>query len=84
MDYGLTRAGFVASARTERTVHWVYAPAFVVLLVTGSALYLPSLAELIGRRPLLKTIHVYTRSRGSRVGRSRRCRRPPELAGDHP
>jgi formate dehydrogenase subunit gamma len=47
-------------SRTERTVHWVYAAAFVVLLVTGLCLYLPSLAELIGRRPLLKTIHVYT------------------------
>ena len=47
-------------SRTERMVHWVYAAAFVVLLVTGLCLYLPSLAELIGRRPLLKTIHVYT------------------------
>ena len=47
-------------SRTERTVHWVHAAAFVVLLVSGLCLYLPSLAELIGRRPLLKTIHVYT------------------------
>ena len=46
--------------RTERAVHWVHAAAFVVLLGTGLALYLPSLAELVGRRPLLKTIHVYT------------------------
>jgi formate dehydrogenase subunit gamma len=46
--------------RTERSVHWVHAVAFVVLLVSGLCLYLPSLAELIGRRPLLKTIHVYT------------------------
>jgi formate dehydrogenase subunit gamma len=46
--------------RTERSVHWVHAAAFVVLLVSGLCLYLPSLAELVGRRPLLKTIHVYT------------------------
>src|SRR5258705_3452880 len=46
--------------RTERAVHWVHATAFVILLATGLALYLPSLAELVGRRPLLKTIHVYT------------------------
>jgi formate dehydrogenase subunit gamma len=46
--------------RTERAVHWVHATAFVVLLGTGLGLYLPSLAELVGRRPLLKTIHVYT------------------------
>jgi formate dehydrogenase subunit gamma len=38
----------------------VHAAAFVVLLATGLALYLPSLAELLGRRPMLKTIHVYT------------------------
>ena len=46
--------------RTERALHWVHATAFLVLLVTGFALYLPSLAELVGRRPLLKNIHVYT------------------------
>jgi formate dehydrogenase subunit gamma len=46
--------------RTERAVHWVHAAAFLVLLATGLCLYLPSLAEAVGRRPLLKTIHVYT------------------------
>ena len=45
---------------TERAVHWIYAAAFVVLLGSGLCLYLPSLAEAVGRRPLLKTIHVYT------------------------
>ena len=47
-------------SRTERAVHWVHATAFLVLLATGLALYLPSLSELVGRRPLLKSIHVYT------------------------
>jgi formate dehydrogenase subunit gamma len=47
-------------SRTERAVHWAHATAFVILLATGLALYLPSLAEAVGRRPLLKTIHVYT------------------------
>src|ERR1700761_9627391 len=46
--------------RTERAVHWVHAVAFVVLLATGLALYLPSLAEAVGRRPLLKEIHIWT------------------------
>jgi formate dehydrogenase subunit gamma len=46
--------------RTERAVHWVHAAAFLVLLGSGLCLYLPSLAELVGRRPLLKDIHVYT------------------------
>src|SRR3954469_22139982 len=46
--------------RTERAVHWVHAAAFLVLLGSGLCLYLPSLAEAIGRRPLLKDIHLYT------------------------
>jgi formate dehydrogenase subunit gamma len=46
--------------RTERAVHWVHATAFLILLGSGLCLYLPSLAELVGRRPLLKNIHVYT------------------------
>jgi formate dehydrogenase subunit gamma len=46
--------------RTERALHWTHAIAFIVLLVSGLCLYLPSLAEVVGRRPLLKEIHVYT------------------------
>jgi formate dehydrogenase subunit gamma len=41
-------------------VHWVHATAFLILLATGLCLYLPSLAEAVGRRPLLKDIHIYT------------------------
>jgi len=41
-------------------LHWVHAGAFLILLASGLCLYLPSLAELVGRRPLLKSIHVYT------------------------
>jgi formate dehydrogenase subunit gamma len=47
-------------SRTERTLHWVHAAAFCVLLASGLCMYLPSLAEIVGRRPLLKTIHLYT------------------------
>lgn len=47
-------------SRTERTVHWVNAAAFLVLLATGLALYIPSLEVLLGRRPLLKDIHFWT------------------------
>ena len=46
--------------RTERAVHWVHATAFLILFASGLALYLPSLAEAVGRRPVLKTIHLYT------------------------
>jgi formate dehydrogenase subunit gamma len=47
-------------SRTERAIHWVHASAFLVLFVSGLCLYLPSLSELIGRRPLLRDVHVYT------------------------
>jgi len=47
-------------SRTERAVHWVHASAFLVLLGSGLALYLPSLATEIGRRPLVKDVHLFT------------------------
>ena len=47
-------------SRTERTVHWVNALFFSILLVTGLILYLPSLAAEVGRRPLIKDIHFWT------------------------
>jgi formate dehydrogenase subunit gamma len=47
-------------SRTERVVHWVHASAFLILLGSGLCLYLPSFAQLVGRRPLLKEIHIYT------------------------
>jgi formate dehydrogenase subunit gamma len=45
---------------TERAAHWIHATAFLILLGSGLCLYLPSLAQLVGRRPLLKDIHIYT------------------------
>jgi len=47
-------------SRTERAVHWVHATAFCILLGSGLCLYLPSLTEAVNRRPLLKSIHLYT------------------------
>ena len=38
----------------------MHASAFLVLFGSGLCLYLPSLAEAVGRRPLLKDVHVYT------------------------
>lgn len=38
----------------------MHATAFVVLLGSGLCLYLPSLVEVVGRRPLVKAVHVYT------------------------
>ena len=47
-------------SRTERTLHWANAIVFLVLLGSGLALYLPSLAVLVGRRPLVKDVHLYS------------------------
>ena len=46
--------------RTERAAHWVHASAFFALLATGLVLYVPRLSILVGRRPLVKNLHVYT------------------------
>ena len=46
-------------SRTERTLHWVNAVGFLFLLATGLVLYLPRLAVLVGRRPLVKDMHFW-------------------------
>jgi formate dehydrogenase subunit gamma len=55
-----SRRRLVRWTRTERAVHWAHATAFCILLGSGLCLYLPSLSELVSRRPLLKHIHLYT------------------------
>ena len=47
-------------SRTERALHWLHASAFFVLLGSGFVLYLPSLAQAVGRRPLVKAVHIDT------------------------
>lgn len=46
-------------SRTERTLHWVNAAGFLLLLATGLILYLPSLSMDVGRRPLIKDLHFW-------------------------
>jgi formate dehydrogenase subunit gamma len=46
-------------SRTERTLHWVNAAGFLLLLATGLILYLPRLSVLVGRRPLIKDVHLW-------------------------
>jgi formate dehydrogenase subunit gamma len=45
--------------RGERLLHWSNAILFLTLLVTGAALYVPQLSEIVKRRHLVKEIHVY-------------------------
>ena len=47
-------------SRTERLLHGANALGFLVLLGSGLVLYLPSLAVLIGRRPLIKDVHFWS------------------------
>jgi formate dehydrogenase subunit gamma len=46
-------------SRTERTLHWVNAAGFLLLLATRLVLYLPRLSILVGRRPLIKDMHFW-------------------------
>jgi formate dehydrogenase subunit gamma len=45
--------------RVERALHWVNATLFIVLVLTGAALYLEPIGALVGRRALVENIHVY-------------------------
>jgi formate dehydrogenase subunit gamma len=47
-------------SRTERALHWANALGFFLLLATGLILYLPSLAILVGRRPLIQDLHFWS------------------------
>jgi formate dehydrogenase subunit gamma len=49
----------VRFTRAERWLHWSNAALFLVLLATGMTLYVPALSRLVGRRVLVKDIHVY-------------------------
>jgi formate dehydrogenase subunit gamma len=55
-DGGLVRR----FSRVERALHWVLALGFFALLGSGLVLYLPQLSVLVARRPLVKTLHLYT------------------------
>jgi len=43
----------------ERALHWINAGLFAILMTTAAALYVPDISAMVGRRELVKTIHVY-------------------------
>lgn len=45
--------------RTERWLHWANATLVLVLVATGSIMYIDVLASLFGRRILIETIHLW-------------------------
>jgi formate dehydrogenase subunit gamma len=44
--------------RTERAVHWATAAIFVFLMLSGAALYAGPVSTIVGRRDLVRTLHV--------------------------
>ena len=79
----MSPAGCARFTRTERAVHWVHATAFLILLGSGLCLYLPSLAEVVSRRPLVKAIHIYTAVAWAVALVADRTRRRPSFARAH-
>ncbi len=46
--------------RVERTVHWVNATLFGILMLTGAALYAGPISVLVGNREIVRNLHVYS------------------------
>jgi formate dehydrogenase subunit gamma len=44
----------------ERLLHWVNATLFGTLMLTGAALYAGPISTLVGHRPVVRFIHVYS------------------------
>ena len=51
---------FLRFDRVERTVHWVNAALFGVLMLTGAALYAGPISTLVGNREIVRNVHVYS------------------------
>ena len=51
--------GVLRFDRVERTVHWLNASLFLILIATGTALYFTPLIALVGRRRLVEQVHLY-------------------------
>jgi len=58
-EHGQPQAFVLRFDRTERALHWVNAALFAVLLATAAILYVGPLSGMVGRRELIRQIHVY-------------------------
>jgi formate dehydrogenase subunit gamma len=52
------RHDLVRFDRTERVVHWVTAALVLILMATGAAMYAGPISTLVGRRALMRDVHV--------------------------
>jgi formate dehydrogenase subunit gamma len=46
--------------RRERTLHWVNATLFGILMLTGAALYAGPISTIVGNREAVRALHVYS------------------------
>ena len=46
--------------RGERVLHWINASLFAVMMATAAALYVGPISAVVGRRDVVKTIHVWS------------------------
>jgi formate dehydrogenase subunit gamma len=46
--------------RVERALHWVNATLFIVLMLTGAALYAGPISAIVGHRAVVRFVHVYS------------------------
>ena len=55
-----SEAPLLRFGRVERRLHWVNATLFSMLMLTGAVLYVGPLSAMVGRRELIRTIHVWS------------------------
>jgi formate dehydrogenase subunit gamma len=53
-----TEPELVRFGRAERVIHWTMATLFLVLMLTGAAMYTGPVSTLVGRRDLMRDLHV--------------------------
>ncbi len=46
--------------RVERYVHWTVGVLVIVCIATAAVLYIGSLAVLVGHRPIVEFVHVWS------------------------
>src|SRR5262249_32977421 len=59
VDFMKSKRRFPRFDRTERIVHWSNATIVLILIATGALLKFEGFEALVGRRLLIKDIHVY-------------------------
>jgi formate dehydrogenase subunit gamma len=59
-DQVVTNQPILRFDRVERTLHWINATLFGILMLTGAALYAGPISVLVGNRLIVRNLHVYS------------------------